>query len=344
MNKNLHSGSFMKKSLVALAVIAFAGAASAQSSVTLYGLVDIGFGSFKNGGISQTKIEGSGLATSRFGFKGTEDLGGGLKARFLLEQGFLSDTGVASQYTNPYTGVKSQAMFNRQSYLALSGGFGEFKFGKAFTAYDDINGNMTGGFNSNFFKSTNNVWKSEGDYQDRPGNIIYYATPDMGGFSGAASYSFGENKTATEGAGSIGSVHVKYEQGPVFLGVAYQAEKTTGSAPTTKFTNVMGSYDFGVAKLMLSAGRAVEGAVRAKEWQIATEAPVGNGVSVSLGYARSTDDDAANTKRTGFGLAAKYALSKRTTLYAGLNSNKQTSSGSEDVKGRIVAAGINHKF
>ncbi len=334
----------MKKKLLALAVIAASGAASAQSSVTLYGLVDIGFGSFKTNGISQTKVDGSGLATSRFGFKGREDLGGGLGVDFLLEQGFSVDTGVAAQYTSPYTGQKSTAMFNRQSYVGLSGGFGAVKLGKAFTAYDDINGNMTGGFNSNFFKATLGVWKSENDYQDRPGNIIYYATPVLNGLSGAASYSFGENKTATESAGSIGSFHVKYDQGPVFVGLAYQTEKATGSVDSTKFTNVMASYDLGVAKLMAALGRVDQGPARANEWQVGTEIPLGGSILLSAGYSHSKDNDAANTKRSGFGVAAKYALSKRTNLYAGLNNNKQTADGTADVKNATYAAGINHRF
>jgi len=105
----------MKKSLIALAVMAAAGAASAQSSVQLYGIVDIWFGSVKDGvgAQSETKLDAGGVNGNRFGLKGSEDLGGGLKANFQLEQGFNMDDGSA---------VASTA-FNRQAWVGLSGGF-----------------------------------------------------------------------------------------------------------------------------------------------------------------------------------------------------------------------------
>ncbi|MEO5660098.1 MAG: porin, partial [Polaromonas sp.] len=124
----------MKKNLIALAVLAASGVASAQSNVTLYGLVDVYFGSTRtkvsqpgvaNTSLRQTVVNSGGFNTSRFGFKGSEDLGGGLKANFLLEGGFNADTGVANDYVSPYnftadangnlTPDTSNATFGRQS-------------------------------------------------------------------------------------------------------------------------------------------------------------------------------------------------------------------------------------
>ena len=101
----------MKKSLVALAVLAVSGVASAQSTVTIYGILDAWIGTVKDNNLSQSGVNvphpfsgsGGGLQTSRFGLKGSEDLGSGLKANFLLEAGFDPSTGAANNYTNPYT-------------------------------------------------------------------------------------------------------------------------------------------------------------------------------------------------------------------------------------------------
>ncbi|MDO9203061.1 MAG: porin, partial [Hydrogenophaga sp.] len=112
----------MKKSLIALAVLAASGAAMAQSSVTLYGIADVVI--HKDKGASAALASG-GVSGSRLGFKGTEDLGGGLKANFVLEQGLQLDTGAIGDGTAKTAG---QA-FSRQSYVGLSGGFGEVKLG-----------------------------------------------------------------------------------------------------------------------------------------------------------------------------------------------------------------------
>ena len=114
----------MKKSLLALAILgAFAGAASAQTSVTLYGVVDGGIAYEDNGTAagSVLRVENGGQSTSRFGFKGTEDLGGGLSALFVLENGFLVGTGAMST---------ANVLFNRQSWVGLKGGYGTTRLGR----------------------------------------------------------------------------------------------------------------------------------------------------------------------------------------------------------------------
>jgi len=199
----------MKKNLIALAVLAASGAAFAQSNVTLYGVADIWFGQTSGTGVeSQTVLQSGGVSGSRWGVKGSEDLGGGLKANFLLEQGFSIDTGA---------GAAGQA-FSRQSYVGFSGGFGEVKLGKMWTAYDDISGAGNSAFDSALAPS--GIWKSTG-YNANPANSMYYASPSMSGFSGAISYSLGENKTAAADAGNVTSVHVKYEGGPVYVGLGF---------------------------------------------------------------------------------------------------------------------------
>ena len=351
----------MKKSFIALAVLAASGVASAQSSVTLYGLVDAYVGTSRvklsapgiaSTSFRQSVIDSGGFNTSRFGLKGSEDLGGGLKANFLLEGGFDVSTGAANNYVSPYnfnangTPVQSTSTFGRQSWVGLSGGFGEVKLGKMWTPYDEVKGSGAAAFDANIFAPATGVWVSN-NYQDRPGNSIYYATPNVSGFSAAAMYSFGENKTATQSAGKITSANVQYAGGPVAVALAYQLEKQGGALaanPSTKFTQLNGSYDFGVAKLLAAYGHVKEGSDKANEYQIGVDVPVGSALTVSGGVARSKITSAGgDVKSTGFGLAAKYDLSKRTFLYTGLQLSKNEA-GSADVKTDTFAVGVQHKF
>lgn len=333
----------MKKSLIALAVLAASGASFAQSSVTLYGIADVFFG--RTTGTdqpSQYLIGSAGITESRFGFKGSEDLGGGLKANFLLEQGFQIDSGAAS--------TAGQA-FSRQSYVGFSGGFGEVKLGKMWTAYDDISGAANAVFDS-ALSAQNGVWRSTG-YTPNPANGAYYVSPTMGGFSAAVSYALGENKANATGtspsieAGKVYSFNVKYEGGPVYAGLAYQKEQTNSSLNATEFARVNGSYDFGVAKLLAGYGR-VTGPVAdtsTSEWELGADFPVSGALTLSAGIARSTDNATkGDATRKGYGLGAAYAMSKRTTLYGGYHAVTTTTPGVADIDASLLAVGVKHNF
>jgi len=336
----------MKKNLIALAILAASGVASAQSSVTVYGIADVWFGSAKSAGVRQTAIGSGGVDQSRFGFKGTEDLGGGLKANFVLEQGFNIDDG--SQAT-------PGKMFSRHSYVGLSGNFGEIRLGRTMTPFDDINPLTVPGFNSGL-APTVNVWKSTdlgnglGSYNPNPANTVYYASPSFSGVSGAASYSLGENKntpTPGVGAGRTASFNIKYEGGPVYAGLAYQTEKANGAATTVKFTRLNGSYDLGVVKLLAGYGRVADQTVsgnKTTEWEIGADVPVTSALTLSGGYAQSKDNYAFNAKRTGLGLAASYSLSKRTSIYGGVQAAKAKDDNGANLKSDLYAVGIRHTF
>ncbi len=344
----------MKKSLVAVAVMAVSGMASAQSTVTIYGLIDAYFGSVKSGTLTQTVVNSGGLQSSRFGFKGTEDLGGGLKANFVLEAGFNVDTGASRAYDNPYTAAATQAMFGRQAFVGLSGGFGEVKLGKMWTPFDEVKGSGAAGFDANVFAPATNVWSSN-SYSDLPGNAIYYSTPNFSGFSAAVMHSFGENKTATVGAGSISSMNVAYSAGPLAAALSYQTQKATGAVAATKFTQLNGSYDLGVVKLLGAYGTTKNQSSpvttlaqeKTKEYQLGLDFPVSSTFTLSGGYARSKGTRAAGAselKRTGYGIAGLYAMSKRTNLYAGYQNAKETAAGLADRKDSTVGVGVRHTF
>jgi len=349
----------MKKSLIALAVLAASGASFAQSTVTIYGLLDAYVGSSKStvlndgstaanvfgrtlGGVSgntvrNTTIGSGGFDGDRWGLKGSEDLGGGLKANFVLEQGFAIDSGA---------GTAGQA-FARYSYVSFSGGFGEVKLGKTGTAYDDVENSANAVFNSKL-SALAQTFRSNNDYTWNPANSILYATPDFGGFSGEVSYALGENKTTTVDAGSIAAFNVKYAQGPVLVTLGYQTEKANGNAVETKFTQLNGAYDFGPAKLQLVYGRVTQdNSPDTNEYQIGVTVPVTTALAVSVDYASSKDDAfgaTAELKRSGYGLGLAYTLSKRTFVYGGYTASTAKQDGFNNVDTSLLAVGVHHTF
>src|SRR3954466_1605001 len=127
----------MKKSLIALAVLAAAGAASAQSSVTLFGIVDATLAYGKGHVSNKTQLTNSGYNSSRLGFRGTEDLGGGMSASFWLEAGLNNDngSGAATNTNNTSTGSTGGGglTFNRRSTVSLGGNWGELRLGRDYT-------------------------------------------------------------------------------------------------------------------------------------------------------------------------------------------------------------------
>jgi len=358
----------MKKTLVALAVLAASGASMAQSTVTLYGIADVQVNSeTKDNGttsLSQTQVGSGGVNGSRFGLKGSEDLGGGLTANFDFQQGFSMDTGAARDEKNNQGVANNNNAFTRASWVGLAGSFGSTRFGRTPTPFDDVSGAADAMFDSNL-APMNAVFKSVG-YNIRPANTVAYYTPAISGFTAALSYSMGEDKTATSDAGSVTSFMANYAAGPLLAYVAYQTEKlsaptaasvvTTGTnglvtvsgmaLPTdsSDFTRVGAAYDLGVAKPTFIYGKKAVGAASSDEYQLGVDVPMG-AATLSASYATSQDNAAAGDfKRTGYGLGAKYALSKRTFAYGGYESDTATKTGVADAKHNIFAVGVQHRF
>ncbi|MDI3509770.1 porin [Hydrogenophaga bisanensis] len=305
----------MKKTLIALAAVAVSGAAMAQSSVTLYGIADVVIHKDKG---ESAKMSSGGVSTSRWGIKGSEDLGGGLKANFNFEQGL-----------NLTDGSLRGDGFNRQAFVGFSGGFGEVKLGKMWNAYDDIVGATSPLFDAGAL-TTNNIAPSYVLEAGNPNNAVYYATPSFGGFSGAVSTTF---KTGATNA-RVNAFHVKYEGGPVFVGVAYEQQKDD-TGDLAKLTRVSGSYDFGAAKLLASYGQVKD---VSKDFTLGVDVPLSSALVLSAGLTR-VDVDGEDGNPTRFGMAVNYALSKRTSVYTGFNKdNKDAGDWSR------VAVGVKHTF
>jgi predicted porin len=337
----------MKKSLVALAVLAASGAAMAQSTVTLYGVADVYLGrtsSTATTGVKTTNtvVNSGGFNGSRWGLRGTEDLGGGLKANFVLESGFTIDNG------NVGNGA---TMFGRQAFVGLSGGFGAVNLGRQYTAYDDLRGATNNIIDAATFAPTGDTWQNGiADYANRVNNAISYTSPTFGGFSGRAVMAFGENKSATNSAADNLSLHIKYANGPLVVGYAHQREETTvGAAPVLngedrKYNLLGASYDLGVVKLVGQYNTVKFGDLKDKEWQLGAQVPVSAAASVLVGYARSKGEgDTVDTKGTGYTLAGLYDVSKRTRLYVALK-NVKIEGVAGETKANTFGVGVRHAF
>lgn len=333
----------MKKSLIAMAVLAAAGAASAQSSVQLYGIADVWFGGVKTlGNKAQTVVEDGGVDGSRFGLKGSEDLGGGLKAIFTLEQGFTLDNGALDKNAAGVT----QTGFNREATVGLQGNFGTVKLGKQFNAFDDVSGAAATVFDGKL-TPMNNVFASAA-FATTDANTVKYISPSFSGFSGSASYGFGENKTATTDATNNYALAGQYANGPVAAGIGY-AVKDLGAVGEDKAVRLNGSYNFGVATAKASYGLVdFANNDKANEYEIGVDFPVASNLILSAGYAFSKLENGAGAKQaesTGFGLAAAYLLSKRTTAYAGATqATVENAAGVNTAKTTVYAVGVKHAF
>lgn len=333
----------MKKSLIALAILgSVAGAAQAQSTVTLYGIVDLWVGRTSStvGAVktNNTLMESGGVSGSRWGLKGEEDLGGGLKAVFKIESGFAADTGVGGSNTSPKSGP------NRQTYLGLAGGFGEVTFGNVYSAMDDVLGASNSGFDS-ALSASNLVLAVPANYNDKPHNAVKYVSPSFGGFSGGVSYSLDENTASKKNQMDFS---LSYGAGPIAANFAYEVQGDVGvGTDDRKLTALNGSYDLGVAKLLASYGQDKLGAGKSTDFQIGADVPLSPALTLSAGYAQSKDNAAlGDGKRTGFGVAAAYSLSKRTTAYGGFRTAKAKTGALLDgsTKGTALAVGLKHTF
>jgi len=204
----------MKKSLIALAVLTASGISFAQSSVTMFGVVDAAYAKGTGSLTDKTQLKNSGHNSSRFGVRGTEDLGGGLKASFWLEAGVNNDDGSGSGTSNNNQGAaafdavtgknatvesRNQGLtFNRRSTVSLEGSFGEVRLGRDYTpqfwtetAFDPFGTNGVG---------TNIAFNKGGTTGVRASNSIGYLSPSFNGVKVWAQTYMGEN-ASTDGAG-----------------------------------------------------------------------------------------------------------------------------------------------
>jgi predicted porin len=357
----------MKKSLIALAAMAsVAGVAQAQSSVTVYGVLDVGVVSSEvNKAGAQTSMSDNALSTSRLGFKGTEDLGGGLKAEFQLEAGMspsVGSTGTTyTQTANTDTTINASTTFNREAWVGFtSATLGSIRLGRTdVTSAQAIDGAVG---------QLGNLSDNTADIGSDKAKVIRYTTPTFAGFTaeyGVANDAASESKgiateaTGTEAAGAISSAFIKYEAGNLGL-YAGQTEQKKASVYKQKQTSYGVKYNFGVA--VVGASYSVMDTNTAstnelKQTRVSVSAPVallGSGVTAHAVYFKDeTTNDAAiavgtTTKTTpatdGYKLALSKAFSKRTSGYVAYVDQNDSKAGQTTNDAKVYAVGVVHSF
>lgn len=356
----------MKKTLLAAALMAgFAGIAQAETSVTLYGIIDTGIGYERIKGDNGYKTTRTGLidgvqSGNRWGLKGTEDLGNGLRANFQLESGFNLASGRHAQ---------NDRLFGRHATLGLSGdSWGRIDFGRqqnlSSQYYVDVHGNAWNSTGSGqAFRSTDTI---------RMDNTVVYQTPNFSGFQAGVGYSFNANgaqsaklKGNKDQNNSALTTGLRYANGPIAAALSYErlrgADLTAGGVPgnynrfkNQSAWNLSGSYDFEVVKLGLAFGQEFDGAYGTgyaknfdyNNYAVSLAAPVGAGKlsgAYSLSQPRKDAKRAGEEKQHAFSVAYTYPFSKRTNVYA-MGGYTKNADNVDGLKRTVAGVGLRHQF
>ncbi len=376
----------LKNTLLAGATLAaISGVAYAETSVTLYGVVDVGV-TYQRGKVgttdsnrdlyggsyhSRTGMTDGIQSESRWGLRGSEDLGGGLSAVFTLESGFSASNGTSSHGGRLF-GRQATVGLRHQDWGTLEAGRQSNIAYKYFSTIDPFGLNFTTATMGTAFSAANDV---------RYDNMIQYRTPDWGGFQAGVGYSFstddvegptGFDRRDNNRAWTAG---LRYANGPLELAITYDHQFRTPSQPQPRQIIVGGAYDFGVAKLALAYGHSRDGVLagqnfdlmggrqqtagtahgigysndrftwddlRVNSYMVGVSAPIGSSSSVFGSWQRA-DPNKRLYAMDVFSLGYTYDLSKRTNLYAFgsytdgaafINGNKMTT----------VGVGMRHRF
>ncbi|MDB5992366.1 MAG: porin [Herbaspirillum sp.] len=345
----------MKKALIPLAVFgAMSGGVYGQTATTVYGIVDAGISSENTGKSSLTSVSSGNVYGDRLGFKGTEDLGGGMSALYTLEMGFNINDGTMGQSTS---------LFNRQSFVGLSGRAGTLTLGRQYTtlfrAQLDYDPFFTG-----FAGNAGHMMSNGGGTQGaRTNNSIFYVTPNVSGFEGQLLYGLGgqagNNQAMREMGGALG-----YKNGPLNVKVSYHNAIDPAGLNSASNLNLMATYDFGAIKIYASEQNNsrdnIEGTTtpattttvtygdHTRDSLIGMSMPFGSG-SFRASFIHKADQTRANANANQLGLGYIYAMSKTTDLYTSvskinndaLSSIRVVSAGKSD---RLFNIGMDHKF
>ena len=348
---NLLGDLLMKKHLIAAGVVAAFAAPAMAQNVTVYGIVDAAIQSFDNGTSSYTRNIDGAIATSRLGVRGTEDLGGGLKANFQLEGQLRPNTGAMGATTT----TTANQIFNREAWAGISGGWGEIRIGVQDVTYTqdiDSGTSQAGNLSLSAGINTGNTAPVNGELGSDQTNVIKYISPTFAGFSFQVGYASGNNfDAATDAAKEQYGLFGQYSSGPlkVMLGVHSsnnQASATDAGATTTdKKSKIIGaSYDFGFMSVggHVNKGEKVASGDRDVTIQQASaRVPLANGFAAHLVVARGEVKNVTNAEGSGYTLAVTKALSKRTSLYGAYTSTSADPAATFSMTGVGVASASN---
>jgi len=338
----------MKKSIFAIAAVAaFSGAAYAQSSVTLYGVMDVSTNSGEdkvNVNATETTVKQrttgagkDGLASSRIGVRGIEDLGGGLKANFVWEQGIVSvatgGNGAGQAATNAADATTTTAPTGaftdvRQAWVGVGGGFGEVRLGRQTTLIHNIiaaysaggANNVAGALYSNAGSVANS--SSVRNYEVYANRVVQYTSPVISGFQAsiatAQQAAVSETTSSAITQTSTNGANVTYSIGKFSTGASYQNAYLNGATTDLKQVNMAAgaSYDFGIAQVMaeylsfkatLNTGATL---TKSSVYELGVKAPVTKVIDVWASYL-------GGTKTGGDGYTATTTLTRSLTAIQG---------------------------
>ncbi|MDP1533186.1 MAG: porin [Rubrivivax sp.] len=281
----------MKKSLLALAALtAFAGAASAQSSVTLFGVVDLGARNVKNGNAGDmSTLSTDGMGSSRLGFRGVEDLGGGMRAGFWLEGAIAADVGGGAKTGATANGSTANGQdWQRRATVSLMGGFGELRLGRDYTP-SFWNTTVFDPFGTNGVGASTNVWAqatpggaaTAATTQVRANNSIGYFLPAMGGVYGQLMVAAGEGVQGNKYTGG----RLGYSAGPLNIAAAYGVtDRTLGMVDDVTDFNLGGSFKVGMVTLMGQYRTSEQGVAKNTGYLVGALAPMGKMGTLKASY------------------------------------------------------------
>ncbi|WP_153132555.1 porin [Dechloromonas hortensis] len=356
----------MQKKIIALAVAGLAStAAFAQSNVTIYGSVDAGYAyrwdaeNKTTGQHSRSSLDTGASAGNRLGFKGVEDLGNGLKAVFLLEQGFSFDGGNSGNAQGGRT-------YGRQAYVGLTGGFGTAIAGRLYTPYWTLTSG-TDPFAAGTVGQMRNVFSSGAGLDGlldpaRVDNAVAYVSPSFGGFDVTVAYANAvslsdaanqENAGDNSKNNTVYALLAKYSAGPVMAGfnvhrIAVGSTIANTTAKSVDNYTLAGTFDAKVVKLHAMAqynvvdSSAVQGDFTGSNYMLGATVPLGKfALKTSVTYSDFNGDANSSLKGTAtqYAFGADYALSKRTNLYSAYSLIDSSSARAATIMGMNDAQG-----
>lgn len=348
---------------LAFATMGACASVHAQSSLQLYGVVDIAAGSFQSSGTEGsaanarlTKVDGNQMVTSFIGFKGVEDLGSGLKAGFVIESFLRPDTGESGRFgsVDPF--------WSRAANVWVQSSLGKITVGRQGTllfvntlSFNPLSSAF--GLSPAIRLTFGSPWgndKSDSGWS----NALTYQTPNLSGFSGALQVQFGEDASKNERTSY--AVSAGYVSGPFAIGGAWQtlrsaeAPKPSLTAGQTQNFGMLGvSYDAGFAKFFgqygafANKGFAGAASIDTRLYQVGAAVPVTKSGKLLASYGQSKEESATggstlDAKHAIFTLAYDHWLSKRTDVYAAYMLDDEKRSGFK--KGHTYTVGVRHAF
>lgn len=360
----------MKKTVLALATLAaLSGTAFAQSSVTIYGVVDASLENVK-GTDSVTRVSSDAFNSSRLGFRGVEDLGGGLKAKFTLESAIAVDQGTGN-------------FWSRAAWVGLEGGFGELRVGRQDSLIGGLAGNtnILGAQPYDDLAIANTFSGSSAEYRRVNNGITYFLPKFVDGLSLAAQYSTAAKaeEIADQDTGKTWGASAQYLAGPFGIGAAYINSEFNAAGDKDTGWLAFASYDFGPAKLTgyyeqddREAFENLANYDKRKVYGVKVGVPFGDAFNLSVGVSKVDGAQFVQDREaTIVAVKGVYNLSKRTALYAlftnvANDSNVDTAGGlnvagvaarttatsntsgqglvGQDSTGRAFAIGVRHSF